>query len=280
MEVEYTISNIQKKTEVWNKMGLTIGFVPTMGYLHSGHASLIKKARDENDKVVISIFVNPTQFAKGEDLEVYPRDFEKDTSLCQSLGVDMIFYPKPEEIYPKPFFTTIGLPELSKNLCGRSRPTHFEGVCIVVAKLFNIVMPTNAYFGQKDYQQFIIIKTMVKDLNLGINVVLCPTIREESGLALSSRNAYLTDEEKQVATTLYSSLFLGKTLLENGEKSAVALIKQMKEKLNAKENIKIDYIQVVDPTTLENIETINGSTLIALAIYIGNTRLIDNIIIK
>lgn len=280
MEVEYTIEKIQKKIAMWNKMGLSIGLVPTMGYLHPGHGNLIKRAKEENDKVIVSIFVNPTQFGKGEDLDKYPRDLEKDTRLISGIGADLVFHPDVNELYPNyPGYTRISVSNLSDYLCGASRPGHFDGVCLVVNKLFNIIQPKRAYFGEKDYQQLAIIKNMVVDLNMPVEIVACPIVREETGLALSSRNSYLTATEKQSATVLYQSLLLGKTMIEQGKTNTSEIIKEMQKKILKESNTKIDYIQVVCPTKLTPLESISDKAVIALAVFFGKTRLIDNILV-
>ena len=280
MEVEYKIKEIRDKVKAWKKEGYSVGFVPTMGYLHEGHASLIDQAKSSNDKVVVSIFVNPTQFGPTEDLEAYPRDFEADAKLCEKYGVDAIFFPSPEEMYPDGYKieTQIALPRLAQNLCGKSRPTHFAGVCLVVLKLFNIVTPTHAYFGKKDYQQFRIIKTMVQELNLDIQVIGCEIVRETSGLALSSRNTYLSAEEKNQALVLSESLNLAKKLLEKNETDTTQIINKMKELIAQKDLAKIDYISIVDEKTLTDVINIEGKILIALAVFVGKTRLIDNMV--
>ncbi len=218
MKVVGTIKEVRELVKEWKKNGETVGFVPTMGYLHEGHGSLITKARENNDKVVVSIFVNPMQFGPTEDLDSYPRDLEKDSKFCESLGADLIFHPEPEEMYHEDFSSYVDMSVLTEELCGLSRPVHFRGVCTVVTKLFNIVQPDNAYFGQKDAQQLAIIKHMVQDLNMDINVVGCPIVREEDGLAKSSRNTYLSPEERKAALILSKTVKLAKELIDAGEK--------------------------------------------------------------
>ena len=223
MQIAYTVKEVREQVKAWRKEGLSVGLVPTMGYLHEGHASLIKKAVEDNDRVVTSIFVNPTQFAPTEDLEAYPRDMEKDSKLCETLGVDLIFHPEPEEMYAPDFCTWVDMDVLSKTLCGKSRPIHFRGVCTVVSKLFHIVTPDRAYFGQKDAQQLAIIRRMVRDLNMDIEIVGCPIVREEDGLAKSSRNTYLNEEERKAALILSQSIFLGQKMVQEGETDAAKI---------------------------------------------------------
>lgn len=279
MEVFTKVSEMR---EYLGKHDKTIGFVPTMGFLHAGHLSLMKKARDECDIVVASIFVNPTQFAPDEDLESYPRDFEKDKGLCESLGVDVIFYPSVEEIYPdgvKPDPKTLPEGDLTKVLCGKSRPTHFLGVTTVVARLFDIVKPRKAYFGQKDYQQYLVIKAMVKKLGLDIEIIPCPIIREADGLAMSSRNTYLTPDEHSQALVLNQSLAEANKLINSGEKDVEKLKNHITEMISSKPAAKIDYVEILDAETLEEVKTIDRKIIIALAVYFGKARLIDNIVI-
>lgn len=279
MKIVATIEEVRAQVDVWKKEGKTVGFVPTMGYLHEGHMSLIDAA-GENDKVVVSIFVNPMQFGPNEDLASYPRDLEHDAALCEEHGVDLIFHPTPEEMYGDSFYSYVDMDVLTKELCGLSRPVHFRGVCTVVTKLFNIVRPDRAYFGQKDAQQLAIIKRMVKDLNMPLTVIGCPIIREEDGLAKSSRNTYLSAEERKAALVLSRSIFLGKELVEKGEQSAEKVIKVMTEKIEKEPLAKIDYVKVVDLDTMQQVKTISGGILTAIAVYIGKTRLIDNFIIE
>lgn len=280
IKVVSTVDETRAQIKEWKKQGFTVGLVPTMGYLHEGHQSLIKKAVDENDKVVVSVFVNPIQFAPNEDLETYPRDLEADKKLCDSTGADLIFHPTPDEMYPDGFSTHIQMDNLTKELCGKTRPTHFGGVCTVVGKLFNIVQPDKAYFGQKDAQQLAIIKRMVRDLNFDLEIVGCPIIREPDGLAKSSRNTYLSADERKAALILSKSIELGKELVANGEKNAQNIIKAMTDKINTEPLARIDYVNVVDALNIEPIDVIQGETLVAIAVYIGKTRLIDNFIIN
>lgn len=276
IKVVSTVNETRAQVKEWRKQGLTVGLVPTMGYLHEGHQSLIKKAVEENDKVVVSVFVNPIQFAPNEDLETYPRDLEADTKLCDSTGADLIFHPTPEEMYPEGFSTHIQMDNLTKELCGKTRPTHFGGVCTVVGKLFNIVQPDKAYFGQKDAQQLAIIKRMVRDLNFDIEIIGCPIIREPDGLAKSSRNTYLNADERKAALILSKSIELGKQLVAEGERDAQSIIKAMTDKINTEPLARIDYVNVVDALNIEPLDTLKGEVLVAIAVYIGKTRLIDN----
>lgn len=275
MRIVSTIDEVRKQVKEWRKEGQTIGFVPTMGYLHEGHMSLIDAA-GENDKVVVSIFVNPMQFGPNEDLASYPRDLDHDAKLCEEHGVDLIFHPTPEEMYGDSFYAYVDMNTLTQELCGLSRPVHFRGVCTVVAKLFNIVTPDRAYFGQKDAQQLAIIKRMVKDLNMPLSIIGCPIIREEDGLAKSSRNTYLTSEERQAALVLSRSIFLGKELVEKGERDCTKIIAAMTAEIEKEPLAKIDYVKIVDFDTMQQVKKIEGGILTAIAVYIGKTRLIDN----
>lgn len=273
-----TINEVRNIVKEWKSQGLTVGFVPTMGYLHEGHESLIKKANEENDRVVVSIFVNPIQFGPKEDLSTYPRDLERDTILCKDAEADIIFHPENEEMYFEDFSTFVDMEGLTNELCGKSRPTHFRGVCTVVNKLFNIVAPHRAYFGEKDAQQLAVIKRMVRDLNIDVEVIGCPIVREEDGLAKSSRNTYLSEEERVAATILNKALTLAKSKIENGERVASNLINIITETINMEPLARIDYIQVVDSLSIEAVNTLDRSVLVAIAVFIGKTRLIDNFI--
>ncbi|MFK4784658.1 pantoate--beta-alanine ligase [Fusobacterium sp. MFO224] len=274
MNIVSKVSEVRSLVKAWKKEGLSVGLVPTMGYLHEGHLSLIKKCRRENDKVVVSIFVNPTQFGENEDLSSYPRDLKADSALCESAGVDLIFNPTPEEMYLDPH-AYVNINDLSKNLCGKSRPIHFKGVCTVVSKLFNIVTPDRAYFGEKDAQQLAIIKKMVKDLNFDVKVVGCPIVREKDNLAKSSRNFYLNEEERQAALVLSKALELGKNyLIKNNNVNDLKEI--IVNEINREPLAKIDYVEVVDSLSIEPVSKIEKDILVAVAVYIGNTRLIDN----
>lgn len=276
MKIIKTIDDIRNIVKSWRKDGLTVGLVPTMGYLHQGHASLIDESVKNNDRTVVSVFVNPMQFAPNEDLESYPRDIDHDRKLCEEHGADIIFNPEPDQMYGAGFSTYVDMDVLTEDLCGKSRPIHFRGVCTVVTKLFNIVKPDNAYFGQKDAQQLAIIKHMAEDLNMDINVVGCPIIREDDGLAKSSRNTYLTPEERKAALILYKAICLGEELAQNGERDCSVIIDEMKKKINSEPRAKIDYVKIVDSKTMQPVDKIENPVLCAIAVYIGKTRLIDN----
>lgn len=275
MKIVSTIEEVRAQVKEWKKEGKTIGFVPTMGYLHEGHMSLIDAA-GENDKVVVSIFVNPMQFGPMEDLASYPRDLEHDAKLCEEHGVDLIFHPTPEEMYGDQFYSYVDMDVLTKELCGLSRPVHFRGVCTVVTKLFNIVTPDRAYFGQKDAQQLAVIKRMVKDLNMPLTITGCPIIREADGLAKSSRNTYLSIEEREAALVLSRSIFLGKEMVEKGERDCKKILAAMTAEIEKEPLAKIDYVKIVDLDTVQQVEKIDRGILAAIAVYIGKTRLIDN----
>ena len=280
MQIATTINEVRTNVKAWKKEGLSVGFVPTMGYLHEGHGSLISRAREENDKVVVSIFVNPMQFGPGEDLESYPRDLDKDSTYCESLGADLIFHPEPEEMYTDGFCSYVDMSVLTEELCGLSRPVHFRGVCTVVNKLFNIVQPDRAYFGQKDAQQLAIIKRMVQDLNMDLTIIGCPIVREEDGLAKSSRNTYLSAEERQAALVLSKAVKLGQELAEGGETDAKKIVSEMSMFIEKEPLARIDYVKAVDGLTMQQIDTVKSPMLVALAVYIGKTRLIDNFMIE
>lgn len=278
MKIINNIKEIRKQVKDWKNDGLSIALVPTMGYLHEGHESLIKKASEDNDKVIVSIFVNPMQFGINEDLSTYPRNIDRDSDICEKNGASLIFNPSVEEMYTDGFSTFVDLNNLTSGLCGKSRPTHFSGVCTVVSKLFNIVNPDKAYFGQKDAQQLSIIKQMVTDLNFDIEIVSCPIVREADGLAKSSRNTYLSKEERQASTIINKSLKKAKTLIKSGERDSKNVIDFIKNEINKEPLAKIDYVSIVDNNTIKNIKTIEDGSLIAVAVFIGNTRLIDNFI--
>jgi pantoate--beta-alanine ligase len=278
MEIVSTVEEVREQVKKWRKDGLSVGLVPTMGYLHEGHKSLIDKAVQQNDKVVVSIFVNPIQFGPNEDLATYPRDLERDSALCENAGAALIFHPEKEDMYFDSFCTYVDMEGLTKGLCGKTRPTHFRGVCTVVSKLFNIVKPDRAYFGQKDAQQLAVIRRMVRDLNFDLEIVGCPIIREEDGLAKSSRNTYLSPEERKAAVILHRGLAKGEELLKNGEKSAAVIIRAIREVIESEPLARIDYVEIVDFDNIETVETIHGTVLAAVAVYIGTTRLIDNFI--
>jgi pantoate--beta-alanine ligase len=270
------IKELKSLIKSWKKEGLSVGFVPTMGALHEGHESLIKKAVEENDKVVVSVFVNPTQFGPNEDYDSYPRDIDKDLNTCINAGANVVFNPNPSEMYFDNKSTSISVSNLTSVLCGAKRPGHFDGVCLVVSKLLNIVTPDNAYFGEKDAQQVAVLRRMVRDLNIDVEIVACPIIREKDGLAKSSRNTYLSVEERKSALVLSRSLGMAKDLLKNGERNAGNLKEIIKSEINKEPLAKIDYVEIVDSDSLENVDTINNSVLIPIAVYIGKTRLIDN----
>ncbi|MCI9526339.1 MAG: pantoate--beta-alanine ligase [Lachnospiraceae bacterium] len=277
MQVIKTIDKLRPIVKAWKKEGLRVGLVPTMGYLHEGHKSLIVRAVSENDKVVVSDFVNPTQFGAGEDLASYPRDIDRDAAICEQAGADLIFHPEPEEMYFTDNCTFVDMDGLTKGLCGKTRPTHFRGVCTVVSKLFHIVAPDRAYFGQKDAQQLAVIRRMARDLNFDIEIVGCPIVREADGLAMSSRNTYLNDAERKAALILHKSLMLGKEMIEQGEHDASQIKKTIISNIESEPLAKVDYVEIVNPDTMENIDTVEDLALIATAVYIGKTRLIDNV---
>lgn len=278
MHIVQTVAAAREHVKKWRKKGCGIGFVPTMGYLHEGHQSLIKKAAAENDKVVVSIFVNPMQFAPTEDFGSYPRDLQKDAALCEKAGVDLIFHPDAAEMYGNNFCTFVDMDKLTRNLCGKSRPRHFRGVCTVVAKLLNIISPDRAYFGQKDAQQLAVIKKMAGDLNMDVEIIGCPIVREPDGLAKSSRNIYLDPAARKAALVLSKAVFTGERLVKEGEQDAGKLIAAMEEIIRNEPLAKIDYVEVVDSLSTEKIDVLHGSVLAAIAVFIGKTRLIDNFI--
>ena len=276
MRVVEKVNDVRATVKEWKAKGLKVGFVPTMGYLHEGHESLIRKASEENDRVVVSIFVNPIQFGPKEDLSTYPRDLARDSKVCERAGADIIFHPENEEMYFEDFSTFVDMNGLTAGLCGKSRPTHFRGVCTVVTKLFNIVAPDRAYFGEKDAQQLAVIKRMVRDLNIDIEIIGCPIVREKDGLAKSSRNTYLSIEERNAATILNKALTLAKEKIQSGERNSKVIIKLIEEILNSEKLARVDYIEVVDSLSMEGVERIEKSVLVAIALFIGKTRLIDN----
>ena len=279
MKIVGTVKEVREQVKEWKKQGLSVGFVPTMGYLHEGHKSLMDAARKGNDKVVVSIFVNPMQFGPTEDLATYPRDLDHDAVLCESAGVDLIFHPEAEEMYEKDFCSFVDMTGLTEGLCGKTRPIHFRGVCTVVNKLFNIVTPDHAYFGQKDGQQLAVIKRMVRDLNMDIEIVGCPIVREEDGLAKSSRNTYLSSEERKAALILSKTVALGKELAKT-EKDANKVVEAMKKNIETEPLAKIDYVEAVDALSMAPVEKLEGTCMLAMAVYIGKTRLIDNTLIN
>ena len=279
MQIVAAVEEVRKQVKAWREEGLSVGLVPTMGYLHEGHKSLIDKAVEQNDRVVVSVFVNPIQFGPTEDLATYPRDLERDAALCENAGASLIFHPEPEDMYFDDFCTYIDMEHLTKGLCGKTRPTHFRGVCTVVGKLFNIVQPDRAYFGQKDAQQLAVIRRMVRDLNFNLEIVGCPIIREEDGLAKSSRNTYLSPEERQAAVILHKGLTKGEELIRAGEKSTEVVKKAIRDIIESEPLAKIDYVEIVDFDNIQEKAVLDGSILAAVAVYIGKTRLIDNFII-
>ncbi len=276
MNTVKTIKEVRNQVKTWRKEGYSIALVPTMGYLHEGHASLIKRASSENEKVVVSIFVNPIQFGPNEDLASYPRDLARDTVLCEDAGANLIFAPTPSEMYCVDALTNVSVKGLTNGLCGAKRPGHFDGVCTVVTKLFNIVCPDRAYFGEKDAQQLAVIKKMVRDLNFPLEIVGCPIVREEDGLAKSSRNNYLSTKERKAALILNKSLTKGKELLIAHETSSKLLIELIKNELESEALAKIDYIEVVDAISLTPVDVLDKPILVAIAVFFGKTRLIDN----
>ncbi len=276
MKIVKTVEEVRAQVREWRAEGLSVGLVPTMGYLHEGHASLIKTSVRDNDRTVVSVFVNPMQFGPAEDLESYPRDIDRDAELVQLCGGDLIFNPEPEEMYHDGFSSFVDMTVLTQELCGLSRPVHFRGVCTVVTKLFNIVKPDKAYFGKKDAQQLAVIRHMVDDLNMDIAIVGCPIIREDDGLAKSSRNTYLNADERKAALVLSKSLALGAGLIRNGEKSCDRIIDKMKEYIDKEPLARIDYVKIVDCGTMQQIKELDRPALCAVAVFIGKTRLIDN----
>ncbi len=276
MKISGKIDEVRAQVKEWKKQGLSVALVPTMGYLHEGHKSLMERARKENDKVVVSIFVNPMQFGPNEDLESYPRDLDRDSKICEAAGVDLIFHPEVEEMYGPDFHAYVDMHTLPEKLCGASRPVHFRGVQTVVSKLFHIIPADRAYFGQKDAQQLAIIRRMVMDLNFDIEIIGCPIIREEDGLAKSSRNTYLSEEERKQAVILNQSLEAAMDAINAGEKDAAKVKQIIIDKLHTCPLAKIDYVEVVSFDTIQPIEKVEGAVLIAIAVYIGTTRLIDN----
>ena len=280
MEVIATVKEMQQRSNQLRQEGKTIAFVPTMGYLHEGHLALMREGKDRGDVLAISIFVNPTQFGPGEDYERYPRDMQRDLKLAEKVGVNIVFTPSAQEMYPDGSQTYVEVEGVTQNLCGISRPGHFRGVTTVVAKLFNIVKPHLALFGQKDYQQLITIKRMVEDLNIDTEVIGIPTVRERDGLAMSSRNAYLSPKKRKEAAGLYRALRMGEELFRQGARDAAAILTTVMGIIEEANPTKIDYVKICDAHTLEDIEEIKNEAIIAVAVQIGKTRLIDNHILK
>ena len=279
MEIVKTIESARKLVKSARAQGKRTGLVPTMGALHIGHISLLETAVEECDFVVVSIFVNPTQFGPGEDFKKYPRPFDEDLEICKKAGVDVVFAPKPQTLYPDENLTWVNVEKLTEPLCGRFRPGHFRGVATVCAKLFNIVAPDAAYFGQKDGQQALVIKRMVADLNMPIEIVICPTVREPNGLAVSSRNKYLTEQQRKDAACIYESLQKCRQLIKAGITDSRQIITGMREILNRPSSIEIQYVSIVDAETLQDVDKIAGKILAAVAVKIGHARLIDNILV-
>lgn len=278
MQVVNTKTQLRTALQPVHTAGRTVGFVPTMGYLHDGHMALVKRARRENDVVVVSVFVNPTQFGPHEDLAAYPRDLDRDLAMLSAEGADMVFCPVAEELYPPGYMTYVEVQgPMTQTLCGRSRPGHFRGVATIVTKLFHLVNPRRAYFGQKDAQQVAVIAQMARDLDFDLEVVACPTVREADGLAMSSRNTYLTPDQRMQAPLIHQALQAARRSIEAGERSASEVIKQIKIDLSAIDSGAIDYVSIVNACTLADLETVAGEVLIAVAIRVGRTRLIDNI---
>ena len=280
MKIVKTVAEVRAQVREWSAQGLTVGLVPTMGFLHEGHQSLIACSVSENDRTVVSDFVNPIQFGPTEDLATYPRDLEHDAALCEQTSADLIFHPEAEEMYAPDFCTYVDMDDLTKGLCGKTRPTHFRGVCTVVSKLFHIVQPDCAYFGQKDAQQLAVIRRMVRDLNMPLEIVGCPIVREQDGLAKSSRNTYLNAEQRQAALCLSRALGKGKAAIEAGETDAAKVKAIITAEIEAQPLARIDYVEIVGWDDLHPVDRTTGSILTAIAVYIGKTRLIDNFIIE
>ncbi len=280
MEIIRTVKEMKEFSSLSRQAGKTIAFVPTMGYFHEGHLSLMREARTRGDLVIVSLFVNPTQFGPKEDFKNYPRDFERDRKMAEGVGADILFAPEASDMYPPDHQTVIRVEKVTQNLCGRSRPTHFQGVTTVVSMLFEIVMPHVAIFGQKDYQQLVAIQQMARDLHMSVEVLGMPTIREADGLAMSSRNTYLSPGERKAALSLYRSLQKANELLQRGERKADRILREMNEILQSEPLVRIDYVQICDARTLQDVHRIEGDVVIALAAYLGKTRLIDNIVYR
>ncbi len=277
LRIARSVSELRKSIDSARRSGKKVGFVPTMGYLHDGHIALIKRARQRCGCVVVSIFVNPRQFGPKEDFKRYPRDLRRDMNILKKVGCDLVFVPRVEEIYPSDFSTTVSVQGLNTRLCGEHRPGHFDGVCLIVLKLLNLVGPDVAFFGEKDYQQLVIVKRMVRDLSVPVEIEAVPTVRDKDGLAMSSRNSYLTDDERKIATSLFRSLELGRLLVAGGEKRSSEVIQKVTSVLIDGGVAKIDYVAVVDPDTLEDVSYVDRDVRICIAAWVGNTRLIDNI---
>lgn len=279
MKIVKNITEVRSIVSQWKKQGLTIGLVPTMGYLHEGHQSLIKRSA-ENDRTVVSVFVNPIQFGPNEDFASYPRDLERDIKKCEEAGADLIFAPEASEMYARDFSSFVDMTGPTEDLCGLRRPGHFRGVCTVVCKLFNIVDPDKAYFGQKDAQQLAVIRRMARDLSFGVEIVGCPIIREEDGLAKSSRNTYLSAEERKAAVVISKALSAGREMIEKGETDPLAVVESIKNLIEKEPLARIDYVKAVNADSVEQTDNLTGRILVAAAVFIGKTRLIDNFIIE
>ncbi|RLB82786.1 MAG: pantoate--beta-alanine ligase [Deltaproteobacteria bacterium] len=280
IQIIKAIDQMQQEAKRLLQTGKAIAFVPTMGYLHEGHLALMREGRKHGDTLIISIFVNPTQFGPAEDFQAYPRDLDRDVRLAESVGVDIIFAPEADAIYDKAYQTYVDLEILPLHLCGPLRPRHFRGVATVVTKLFNIVKPQAAIFGEKDYQQLVIIRRMVRDLNFDIRIIGVPIVREPDGLAMSSRNTYLSEDERRSALSLFQALQQAQKSLAQGMRDARQLISEASEMIRSYPYTKIDYVALCDPETLEDVDRVEGPTLMALAVWVGKTRLIDNAILK
>jgi len=280
MEVIKTIKEMKEFSSQARGAGKTIAFVPTMGFFHEGHLSLMREGRRRGDLLIVSLFVNPTQFAPHEDLKNYPRDFERDRQMAEEVGTDILFAPEAGEMYPSDHQTHVLVEKVTRNLCGRSRPTHFQGVATVVMMLFEIVMPHVTLFGEKDYQQLVTIRQMVRDLHMSVEVMGMPTVREADGLAMSSRNTYLLPDERKAALSLYRSLQRAKELLQKGEQRASRILDEMNGILQSEPLVRMDYVQICDAYTLQEVDRIEGDVVVALAAYLGKTRLIDNLVYR
>ena len=280
MNIATTVEQAKQTARQWKAEGLTVGLVPTMGYLHEGHESLIKRAIAECDRVMVSVFLNPIQFAPNEDLATYPRDFAADTVLIENAGADLVFHPEPSELYAPDACTFVNVEGITSELCGKTRPTHFRGVCTVVSKLMNISQADRAYFGQKDAQQLAVVRRMVRDLNMNVEVVGCPIVREEDGLAKSSRNTYLSPAERKAALVLSRAVREGQRLMEEGERDAKTILGTMRAIIEAEPLARIDYVEMVSWDGIKPVDAADSSVLVAMAVYIGKTRLIDNFIFE
>ena len=280
MNIATTVEQAKQTVRQWKAEGLTVGLVPTMGYLHEGHESLIKRAVAECDRVMVSVFLNPIQFAPNEDLATYPRDFAADTVLIENAGADLVFHPEPSELYAPDACTFVNVEGITSELCGKTRPTHFRGVCTVVSKLMNISQADRAYFGQKDAQQLAVVRRMVRDLNMNVEVVGCPIVREEDGLAKSSRNTYLSPAERKAALVLSRAVREGQRLMKEGERDAKTILGTMRAIIEAEPLARIDYVEMVSWDGIKPVDVADSSVLVAMAVYIGKTRLIDNFIFE